>query len=134
MTLPSWRRWLPPVALLALGGAVYASGLHCYLGIATLQDQRFMLQRFVAEHQIMAPTIFGLAYAAVTALSLPGAVFVTLAGGFLFGTLEHVPEQGESIVHDGWRFAAAEMEGRRVRRVKVNIEHPESAEGPESED
>ena len=55
-------------------------------------------------------------------------------GGFLFGTLEHVPEQGESIVHDGWRFAAAEMEGRRVRRVKVNIEHPESAEGPESED
>lgn len=86
MTLPSWRRWLPLVALLALGGAVYASGLHCYLGIATLQEQRFMLQRFVAEHQIVAPTIFGLVYAVVTALSLPGAVFVTLAGGFLFGT------------------------------------------------
>jgi CBS domain containing-hemolysin-like protein len=44
-------------------------------------------------------------------------------GGFLFGTLEHVPELGESVVHDGWRFAAAEIEGRRIRRVKVTIEH-----------
>ena len=43
-------------------------------------------------------------------------------GGFLFGTLEHIPEQGEWIVHDGWRFAAAEVEGRRIRRVKVTIE------------
>lgn len=43
-------------------------------------------------------------------------------GGFLFGTLEHVPEEGESVVRDGWRFTAAEMEGRRVRRVKVTLE------------
>ncbi|MEI8238616.1 MAG: hemolysin family protein [Actinomycetota bacterium] len=43
-------------------------------------------------------------------------------GGFVFGTLEHVPDEGESIVHDGWRFAAAEVEGRRIRRVKVTVE------------
>ncbi len=49
-------------------------------------------------------------------------------GGFLFGTLEHVPEIGETIAHDGWRFAAAEVEGRRVRRVKVTIEHDEDLE------
>ena len=46
-------------------------------------------------------------------------------GGFLFATLEHVPGIGEAISHDGWRFAAAEMEGRRIRRVKVTIEHDE---------
>jgi len=44
-------------------------------------------------------------------------------GGFLFGTLEHVPDVGESVVHDGWRFAAAEVDGRRIRRVKVTLEH-----------
>ena len=49
-------------------------------------------------------------------------------GGFLFGTLEHVPELGEAIAYDGWRFAAAEVEGRRVRRVKVTIEHDEDLE------
>ncbi|MFZ9629784.1 MAG: hemolysin family protein [Ilumatobacteraceae bacterium] len=51
-------------------------------------------------------------------------------GGFLFGTLEHVPEEGESVVRDGWRFSAAEVEGRRVRRVKVTLEHVPSDDDP----
>jgi CBS domain containing-hemolysin-like protein len=42
-------------------------------------------------------------------------------GGFLFGTLEHVPEVGEIVDFDGWRFSAQEMEGRRVRRVRVTL-------------
>jgi len=54
-------------------------------------------------------------------LSIPDDDWDTV-GGFLFGTLEHVPVVGESIVHDGWRFNASEVEGRRVRRVKVTLE------------
>lgn len=42
-------------------------------------------------------------------------------GGFLFSTLEHVPEIGESVDFDGWRFHAHEVEGRRVRRLRVSI-------------
>ena len=53
-------------------------------------------------------------------LELPDEDWDTI-GGFVFGTLEHVPEVGESIDHDGWRFTVEEMEGRRVRRVKVSI-------------
>ena len=56
-------------------------------------------------------------------LELPDEEWDTV-GGFLFGTLEHVPEEGESVDHDGWRFTAAEMEGRRVRRVRVSLMHP----------
>ncbi|MCB0956372.1 MAG: hypothetical protein KDB12_09475, partial [Ilumatobacter sp.] len=41
---------------------------------------------------------------------------------FLFNTLEHVPEPGEYVVHEGWRFAADEIEGRRIRRVRVTLE------------
>ncbi|MBA3605806.1 MAG: hemolysin family protein [Actinomycetota bacterium] len=41
-------------------------------------------------------------------------------GGFLFGTLEHVPEPGESIDHQGWRFAAEEIDGRRIRLIRVS--------------
>jgi len=41
-------------------------------------------------------------------------------GGFLFGTLEHVPEPGESIEHQGWRFAAEEVDGRRIRLIRVS--------------
>jgi putative hemolysin len=44
-------------------------------------------------------------------------------GGFLFGTLEHVPDVGEAVELDGWRFEAAEVEGRRIRKVKVTVVH-----------
>jgi putative hemolysin len=52
---------------------------------------------------------------------IPDENFDTV-GGFVFGTLEHVPDEGESIVYDGWRFVAAEVDGRRIRRVKVTVE------------
>lgn len=42
-------------------------------------------------------------------------------GGFVFGTLEHVPLPGESVEFDGWQFIAHEVEGRRVRRVRVSV-------------
>ena len=41
-------------------------------------------------------------------------------GGFLFGTLEHVPAVGESSSYDGWRFTADEVDGRRIRRLRVH--------------
>jgi CBS domain containing-hemolysin-like protein len=53
-------------------------------------------------------------------IEVPDADWDTVAG-FLFGTLEHVPEVGEGIEHDGWRFEAAEIDGRRIRRVKVTV-------------
>jgi len=42
-------------------------------------------------------------------------------GGFIFGTLEHVPVVGEHVDFDGWRFSVAEVEGRRVRKVRVSV-------------
>ena len=43
-------------------------------------------------------------------LGLPDDDWETVAG-FLFGTLEHVPTEGESVSQDGWRFTATEVEG-----------------------
>ncbi len=42
-------------------------------------------------------------------------------GGFVFGTLEHVPVVGESIDYDGWRFTVVEIKGRRIRKVRINL-------------
>src|SRR5262245_3462535 len=52
-------------------------------------------------------------------IHIPDEEWDTL-GGFLFGTLEHVPEPGEGVEYDGWRFAAEEVEGRRIRLVRVS--------------
>jgi CBS domain containing-hemolysin-like protein len=54
-------------------------------------------------------------------LGLPDDDWETV-GGFLFGTLEHVPDAGESVTQDGWKFTVSEVEGRRIRRVKVTLE------------
>jgi putative hemolysin len=40
-------------------------------------------------------------------------------GGLIFNTLGHVPSLGEVIELEGWQFTVAEMEGRRVSRVRV---------------
>jgi putative hemolysin len=40
-------------------------------------------------------------------------------GGLLFGTLEHVPEPGESVELGGFRFTAEELDGRRIKLVRV---------------
>jgi putative hemolysin len=42
-------------------------------------------------------------------------------GGFVFGTLEHVPAVGESIDFDGWRFTVVAVHGRRIRTVKIAL-------------
>ncbi len=51
-------------------------------------------------------------------------------GGFLFGTLEHVPAPGESVEFDGWRFTAEELDGRRVKLVRVSRRAGPGADGP----
>jgi putative hemolysin len=53
-------------------------------------------------------------------LRLPDGDWDTV-GGFVFNTLEHVPEPGESFARDGWRFSVEDVEGRRVRRIRISV-------------
>lgn len=78
-------RYLPPAVLVAVTAAFLLLGLDHYLSLDALRDNRQTLQDFVAGHRIGAALAYVAAYAAVVALSLPGATIMTLAGGFLFG-------------------------------------------------
>jgi CBS domain containing-hemolysin-like protein len=40
-------------------------------------------------------------------------------GGYMFGTLEHVPEIGESIAVDGWHLIVEGVEGRRITAIRL---------------
>lgn len=42
-------------------------------------------------------------------------------GGFVFNTLGHPPEVGEKIRHDGWELEVIEVEGRRIRRLRIVV-------------
>jgi uncharacterized membrane protein YdjX (TVP38/TMEM64 family) len=78
------------VVVLAIGVAVAAFfyfDLGQFLSLEALKDNRDYLLSFTETHAAAAAALFVLAYVAVTGLSLPGAVIMTLAGGFLFGAL-----------------------------------------------
>jgi putative hemolysin len=51
-------------------------------------------------------------------LELPDSDWDTV-GGFLLGTLGHVPQAGETVEHNGYRFTVEKMEGHRIARVRV---------------
>jgi uncharacterized membrane protein YdjX (TVP38/TMEM64 family) len=52
-----------------------------------VQSQRQSFVNFYAEHQILTIAMYFAIYVIVTALSLPGAAIMTLAGGGVFGLL-----------------------------------------------
>lgn len=85
--------WRTPVrlgaglGLLVAVGIAYAAGLHDYLTLETLRDHRADLALWVADHQVAAAAAFMAIYFVAVALSLPGGLFLTIAGGFLFGVV-----------------------------------------------
>ena len=58
--------------------------------------------------------------------SLPIEDYHTV-GGFVFGMLGRQPEPGDEVEHDGCRFTVLEVEGSRIERVEVELEHPPHA-------
>jgi uncharacterized membrane protein YdjX (TVP38/TMEM64 family) len=68
-------------------GAFFFFDLKTSLSLDALKANRDQLLLFTQERYVSAVALFILAYIVQTAFSLPGATIMTLAGGFLFGSL-----------------------------------------------
>jgi len=68
-------------------GAFIFFDLGRFLSLDALKENRDHLLAFTEANYVASVVLFILAYIAVTGLSLPGAVILTLAGGFLFGSV-----------------------------------------------
>lgn len=75
---------LPVAIILLLMLFAYFFGLGEYLTFGELKRHREALTSFVESYPLAAPLLYTLTYAVSTALSIPGAIFLTLFGGFLF--------------------------------------------------
>lgn len=73
------------LALVALLLALRFSGLGEWLSFDTLARHRVTLSGWVSGHPLLSAGAFVAIYTVVAALALPGAVWLTLGGGFLFG-------------------------------------------------
>lgn len=80
-----WAR-LALVGVLALGSfAAWRFQVFDHLNFESLRAQRETLNAFVASNQILAFAAFIAIYIVATTLAFPGAFWITILGGYLFG-------------------------------------------------
>ena len=84
-TPPVTLRRAAPLLAIVLAAVVGFFVLGDRIGFHTLADNRETLLGWRDANYALAAVIFMLAYVVVVALSLPGALMMTLLGGFLFG-------------------------------------------------
>lgn len=87
-----WRgavRRFGPLALIAAGlSLVFLTGLHRHISLDTLRDNMALWRGWVDERPVATALCFVALYALAASISLPGALWFTIAGGVLFGWLQ----------------------------------------------
>jgi putative hemolysin len=51
--------------------------------------------------------------------SLPAEMSYHTLAGFILAQLGRVPEEGQWVAYNGWRFEVVDMDGRRIDKVLV---------------
>lgn len=78
------KRFLPIIIILIGTALVYFTGVYKYLSWKSLKMHHDDLKNFLAMHPFGAPVTYICVYILATALSIPGGIFLSLIGGFLF--------------------------------------------------
>ena len=109
-------------------------------GLVTLEDLiEELVGEIVDEFDVEEPSIEALAGGAyrvnarmpldevneLVSAEFPEGDWDTI-GGFVFNLLGHVPAEGESVDHDGYRLVAEKVQGRRIGRVRIVAAPPTS--------
>jgi len=119
-------------ALLAAAVAYYSFGLGHYLSLDYFKSQQAALETWRATQPAKVALAYFVAYVAVTALSLPGAAVMTLAGGAIFGLLwgtvlvSFASTIGATLAFLASRFVLRDWVeqrfGERLRTINAGIE------------
>ncbi len=81
-----WR-FVPLAAIAALSILIWSMGWHRHLSFESFVHQHAALRDFIARDLVGSIAAYVGLYVLVVALSVPGALFLTVAGGIMFGGL-----------------------------------------------
>jgi len=79
------KRLIPIILIIVAVIAAYAFGLFDYLSLNALKENRAWLNEAVTNNYFLTAAVFIGTYIAVAAFSIPGAVWLSITSGFLFG-------------------------------------------------
>lgn len=80
------KRFGPLIVLVAIAAAFFALGGQKYVTLDALRDNRQLLVDFVTRNPVVSALALIAIYAALVAISFPGASLLTIAAGLFFGT------------------------------------------------
>ena len=82
------KRLLLIAAFILLIGAFFAFDLNQFISYEGLAENEAALKRAVADNPFVTAAVYMAVYITAVAFSLPGALWLSLAGGLMFGTLQ----------------------------------------------
>ncbi|NKB44139.1 MAG: TVP38/TMEM64 family protein [Alphaproteobacteria bacterium] len=81
----SWGKRIAVLALfVALIAVVLSTGVQDFLSLESLRENRQTLLDFVADNYVVAVLTFMAVYVVAVTFSIPGAVWLSISGGFVF--------------------------------------------------
>lgn len=126
------KKILITLSIVALAVVLYRFGLADYLSLDALKARQSEFAGFYSENPLLVIGVFFLIYVISTALSLPGAAILTLAGGALFGlvtgtvVVSFASTIGATLAFLGSRFLLRDWVqarfGDRLRTINEGIE------------
>ena len=81
----NFKRWIPIIIIFLIMGIGFWQGWHEHISLSSLIRQRTQLAGIVSENLVLAILIYVCIYIGTVTFSFPGASFLTITGGFLFG-------------------------------------------------
>lgn len=118
-----------PLALLAAGlAATIWFDLHHFLSFDALRENRETILNWRAANEVLAAVAYIAIYCAAIAISLPGAIWLTILGGFLFGSVQGgflvviAATSGATIIFLAARYAFADYFYEKVGGVIRRLE------------
>lgn len=80
-----YKKYFPILTIISLSSCIWFFELHNYLNFEKLKNHYSSLESFVSENFFLSILCYCIFYIIIVSLSIPGASFMTITGGLLFG-------------------------------------------------
>src|SRR4030042_710890 len=82
------------------------------LGYASLPDSErgFAVDGLITLHELKE----------LHSIALPQSLYYSTLAGFVLDKMGRIPSAGDYVDHDEWRFQVVEMEGNRVKELRID--------------